>query len=226
MFRKFISYTIILLFISIISTLYPDINHIISRANHPLDIVFFEIRNNYLLLTKNADYLKTLENAISKNSKSIYIKNMEFEVSIELIPGIFINEDGKYYYIKSDEKVKKGEIVFTKDGILLGFVYDTFKKEKIIQKFGWGNHEIFGVYKNTELLIKESGNGNIIINIPEGMELFKNKENVSILISNSNWFNKNLILKGVVYKKSNTIYYLKPDKINSIVVFFSEFGVR
>ncbi|SHE70938.1 hypothetical protein SAMN02745164_00979 [Marinitoga hydrogenitolerans DSM 16785] len=226
MFRKFIFYTIILLFISIISTLFPYINSIISRVNYPLDIVFFEIRNNYLLLTKNASYLERLEYIISDYTKSINIKNENIDLKLSLIPGIFINEDSKYYYIKTSKDVKNGEIAFTKDGIILGFVVDSLNENKVIRKLGWGNTEIFGNYKNIDLLIKESRNGNIIINIPEGFNIFTNGEEITLLISNSNWINKTLFIKGTVYKKSRTIYYLNPTKLQSNIIFFSEFGVK
>ncbi|WGS65972.1 hypothetical protein [Marinitoga aeolica] len=226
MFRKFISYTIILLFISIISTLFPYINSIISRVNYPLDIVFYEIRNNYLLLTKNAEYLENLDNIISDYTKSIHIKNENIELNLSLIPGIFINEDSKYYYVKTGKDVKNNEIAFTKNGMIIGFVDSSLRNNKVIKKLGWGNHEIFGSYKNVELLIKESGNGNIFINIPEGFSVFDNAEEVTLTISKSNWINKTLTIKGRVYKKSNTIYYLYPTNLDSKIILFSEFGVK
>ncbi|KAF2956766.1 hypothetical protein [Marinitoga sp. 38H-ov] len=226
MFKKGIFYILILLFISIISTLYPNINNIISRVNYPLDIVFSDIRNNYLLLTKNNNFLKDLEKQISNNTITFEIKNENYELNISLIPGIIINEDIKYYYVKSDNNVKTGEIAFTNEGILLGFVENTFKKNKIVRKLGWGNNELYGNYNGYEFLIKESGNGYIIIEIPEGFSIFQNNENVNILISNSNWFKKNIILKGTVYIKGNNLYYFEPYKNDNTIVFFSEFGVK
>ena len=226
MFRNFISYTITLLFIAIISTLFPYINSIISRVNYPLDIVFSEIRNDYLLLTKNSEYLKNIEDILIEHSKNIKIESDKINLELSLIPGIFINEDSKYYYVKTDKSVKKGEIALTKDGIIMGFVDGSLKNNKTIRKLGWGNHEIYGLYNNIDLLIKESGYGNVIINIPEGFDIFSNDSEVKILISNSNWINKELYLKGRVFKKSNTIYYLVPTTLEDNILFFTEFGVK
>lgn len=226
MFRKFVSYTIILIFIAILSTLFPYINYIISRVNYPLDIVFFEIRNNYSLLTKNADYLKNLEESISNSIIYFEIQNKNIDLKTTLTPGIFINEDSKYIYVKTTQDVKNEEIAFTRSGEILGFVSDSFKNNKIIKKLGWGNHEIFGEFDNIELLIKESGNGNLIINIPEGFSIFQNKKHAKILISDSNWLNTTLSVEGFVYKKSNNIYYIVPDKLKDNVILFSEFGVK
>lgn len=226
MFKKTLFYLIILLFISIISTLYPNINNIISRVTYPLDIVFSDIRNNYLLLTKNANYLKDIENQIANNILNFKIKNDENELNISLIPGIIINEDKKYIYVKSNNDVKVGEIVFTNDGILLGFVEDSFRNNLVVRKFGWGNIELYGNYMGYDFLIKESGNGNILIEIPEGFSIFKDNEEVNITISNNNWIKKNIILKGKVYNKGNNIYYFEMNDNNSIIVFFSEFGVK
>ncbi|OQY09374.1 MAG: hypothetical protein B6I29_03500 [Marinitoga sp. 4572_148] len=174
------------MFIAIISTLFPYINSIISRVNYPLDIVFSEIRNDYLLLTKNSEYLKNIEDILIEHSKNIKIKSDKINLELSLIPGIFINEDSKYYYVKTDKSVKKGEIALTKDGIIMGFVDGSLKNNKTIRKLGWGNHEIYGLYNNIDLLIKESGYGNVIINIPEGFDIFSNDSEVKILISNSN----------------------------------------
>ncbi|GAB6189202.1 hypothetical protein JCM30566_09410 [Marinitoga arctica] len=226
MLRKFILYTITLLFIAILSTLFPYINSIISRVNYPLDIVFFEIRNDYLLLTGNSKYLENLENILFKYTKSIKIESDKYNLELSLIPGIFINEDSKYYYVKTSKEVKNNEIAFTKDGYIIGFVNGSLKSNKTIRKLGWGNHEMFGFYNNVDLLIKESGYGNVIINIPEGFNIFSNNSEVSILISNSNWINKKLYIKGRIFKKSNTIYYLIPDKLNDNIVFFTEFEVK
>ncbi|WP_171814212.1 MULTISPECIES: hypothetical protein [Marinitoga] len=219
-------YLISLILLSVISTIYPHINFIISRVNYPLDIVFVDLRNNYLLTIKNRDYLNILENKIVESTKSYSIKTKETNISLSLTPGIYINEDERYIYIKSSKNVRKNSICFSKENIISGFVEENLRGEIVVQKLGWGKREFFGRYDGYDILIKETGNGNLIIHIPEGIKLFENGKNYKILISYKNWLQSKVYIKGTAYIKSNTSYFFKNDIPQADIFLFSELEVE
>jgi len=218
MYRKKIYLLNILIIIVIVANIYKPIENYFQWVTFPFDYAFSYLHKEFLSREYNAESLKNIFFQI--RDTKIVVKDYE-DLKISIPYGVIIKNESKYITAVSNEKTKKGSYVTDGDGNLIGFVENIYSERVIIRKLGWGNNEIFGVFNEKDVLIKEY-EGMILIELPDDkmFETDKITINLPFYIDSLNGFNT--VLVGNLISKYGNFYMFRPSDIKSDIIYFLE----
>ncbi|HOO74987.1 MAG TPA: hypothetical protein PLS66_06820 [Tepiditoga sp.] len=218
MYRKKIYLLNILIIIVIVANIYKPIENYFQWVTFPFDYAFSYLHKEFLAREYNAESLKNIFFQI--RDTKIVVKDYE-DLKISIPYGVIIKNESKYITAVSNEKTKKGSYVTDGDGNLIGFVENIYSERVIIRKLGWGNNEIFGVFNEKDVLIKEY-EGMILIELPDDkmFETDKITINLPFYIDSLNGFNT--VLVGNLISKYGNFYMFRPSDIKSDIIYFLE----
>ena len=218
MYRKKIYLLNILIIIVIVANIYKPIENYFQWVTFPFDYAFSYLHKEFLAREYNAESLKNIFFQI--RDTKIVVKDYE-DLKISIPYGVIVKNESKYITAVSNEKTKKGSYVTDGDGNLIGFVENIYSERVIIRKLGWGNNEIFGVFNEKDVLIKEY-EGMILIELPDDkmFETDKITINLPFYIDSLNGFNT--VLVGNLISKYGNFYMFRPSDIKSDIIYFLE----
>lgn len=218
MYRKKIYLLNILIIIVIVANIYKPIENYFQWVTFPFDYAFSYLHKEFLAREYNAESLKNIFFQI--RDTKIVVKDYE-DLKISIPYGVIIKNESKYITAVSNEKTKKGSYVTDGNGNLIGFVENIYSERVIIRKLGWGNNEIFGVFNEKDVLIKEY-EGMILIELPDDkmFETDKITINLPFYIDSLNGFNT--VLVGNLISKYGNFYMFRPSDIKSDIIYFLE----